>query len=142
MKIVHRNKELAAGDENWLAIAKEHEREGELAEAAAAYEKLVKKKPLNEPAYNRLMMLYRQLKEYKKELRIIKQAITAFENSYKRAQKHPGKKIANLSVALAKSTGLMDRKGKSIYEPGPLARWRKRKMVVEKKVRSASTDKN
>jgi tetratricopeptide (TPR) repeat protein len=136
MKVVYRNKELT-GDRDWLAVAKEHEREGEFAEATVAYEKLVKKKPLNEAAYNRLMMLYRQLKEYEKELRIIKQAIAAFEDFYKRSQKTPGKKIATLSTALAKSTGLMDKKGKNVYEPGPLGRWRKRKEVVENKVRKS-----
>jgi tetratricopeptide (TPR) repeat protein len=132
MKVVHRNKELAE-EGDWLAVAQAHEREGELKEAAAAYEKLLKKKPLNEAVYNRLMMLYRQLKEYEKELKVIKHGIAAFEDLYKK--KSPGAKVARLSAALARSTGLVDKKGKDVYEPGPLGRWRKRKAIVEKRLK-------
>ena len=136
MKIVHRNKEMLSEQKNWLEIAQAHEREGELADAAAAYEKSLKKKPLNEAVYNRLMMLYRQLKDYKKEHHIIKEAIKSFEDFYKQSkQNFPGKKIASLSAALAKSTGLVDKSGKNVYEPGPLGRWKKRRLVVEKRLK-------
>ena len=130
MKTARSNKDHVTPDSDWLAIAETHEREGELAEAAVAYKKLVKAYPLNEKAYNRLMLLYRQLKEYKKELAVINKAITVFKNNFSKNHRSPGKKITQLSKALQKATGLTDKKGNNIYQPEPLARWEKRKMTV------------
>lgn len=135
MKTLRKNKSHPTFDSDWLTIAEAHEHEGELAEAADAYEKLVKAYPLNEKAYNRLMMLYRQLKEYKKELKIVNTAINAFEESYAKKHRSPGKKITQLSKALQKAAGLTDKKGKDVYEPEPLARWKKRKIIVMKRLK-------
>ena len=134
MKTIHNNKNPTTTDGDWLTIAEAHEREGELAEAAIAYEKLVKAYPLNEKAYNKLMTLYRQLKEYKKELSVINKAITVFKNSFSKKHRSPGKKITQLSKALQKATGLTDKKGNIIYQPEPLARWEKRKMTVMNRI--------
>jgi tetratricopeptide (TPR) repeat protein len=135
MKPARSNKNNATADNDWMTIAKAHEREGELAEAATAYEKLAKTHPFNEKVYDRIMMIYRQLKEYKKELAIINSAITVFENNYNKKHRPPGKKVTQLSNALLKATGLADKKGNSVYEPGPLARWKKRKMAVMKRLK-------
>jgi tetratricopeptide (TPR) repeat protein len=135
MKTDHSNKNHTSSDSDWLSIAEAREREGELTEAATAYEKMVKAYPLNEKAYNRLMRIYRQLKEYKKELKIINAAINAFEESYNKKHRSPGKKITRLSKALQKATGLTDKKGKEVYQPDPLARWKKRKMTVMKRLK-------
>jgi tetratricopeptide (TPR) repeat protein len=118
-----------------MALGKTHEEEGELSEAAEAYEKRIKLRPIDEKAYDRLMIVYRKLKEYKKELAIINAGITAFETTYNKTHKAPGKKVASLSQALLKATGLVDKKGESLYQPGPLARWKKRKLVVSKRLK-------
>ena len=48
--------------------AKELEINGELEVAASLYEKVIKTDPHQETAYNRLMIILRKQKEYKKEL--------------------------------------------------------------------------
>lgn len=55
------------------------------AAAAKSYESILKKDDLNIHAYNRLMIVYRKLKEYKKEATLIRKAIAAYEAFYKKA---------------------------------------------------------
>ena len=102
--------------------------------AAEVYENAIKADPLAEQAYDRLMIVYRKLKEYKKELQVINKGIKAYEQFYKsRASK--SKKIAELSNKLNLSVGLSDKKGNIIYQPEPINKWKKRKLVVEKKIK-------
>jgi len=65
-------------------------------------------------AYNRVMILYRKQKMYKKELSAIKKAINAYEKDILKDQQ-AWKKInghtAELSQNLARALGLMDDKG-------------------------------
>ncbi len=140
MKVVHSKKEIGRKEsshtgEGWLDIAIAHEREGELMEAAEAYEELVKEHPLNEKGYDKAMKIYRQLKEYKRELSVIDAGISAFEDNYNKKHDPPGKKIKDLSAALLKATGLADKKGNKVYEPGPLSRWKKRRGTVEARLK-------
>jgi len=118
-----------------FAAAKEKEAAGEWKEAIALYEKLIKLHPLEEKAYDRLMIAYRKLKEPRKELNAIKAGIDAFEELYKKSKKTPDKKVIQISRALQKATGLLDRKGESLYRPEPIGRWLKRKAVVEKQLK-------
>lgn len=135
MKVVHKNPDAKEEPGNWLDKAKSFEDSGESEKAAVAYEKTIKENPLNEYAYDRLMIIYRKNKEYKKEKAVIARAIKAFEQFYKNASKvSRSKKIVSLSKAFMKSTGLADNKGKLLYQKEPLARWNKRKSVVEKRV--------
>ena len=138
MKVVH--KDLSVKEEgNWLDNAKTFEGKDEPEKAATAYEKVIKENPLNEYAYDRLMIIYRKNKEYKKEKVVISKAIKAFEQFYKNASKvSSSKKIVLLSKAFMKSTGLADKKGKLLYQKEPLERWNKRKGVVEKRLKTAS----
>lgn len=101
--------------------------------AIKEYEEVIKKNALAEKAYDRLMILYRKEKEYKKELRIINAGIKSFEAFYK-SKKSRSKKIADISNKLNRSFGFTDNKGNSVYDPEPIARWKKRKAVVEKKI--------
>ncbi len=104
--------------------------------AAELYEQLIKDDLVNEFAYDRLMVLYRKSKQYKDELRIINAGIKAFENLYKTKSKHSGsRKVAEISNALLKSTGLADKKGNHLYDPEPIGKWRKRKSVIDKKLK-------
>jgi tetratricopeptide (TPR) repeat protein len=135
MKIAHHNPG-PAGREEWLANAKENEAKGDLEQAATAYQKIIKQDPLHEYSYNRLQIIYRKLKDYKKELAIINAGIKAFEIFFNKRRLPAGNnKISNLSKSLMRSVGLTDKKGNVLYEPDPIARWRKRKTTVEKRLK-------
>lgn len=112
----------------------EAEEKDDVATAIKEYEKAIKKNALAEKAYDRLMILYRKEKNYKKELRIIIAGIKAFESFY-RSKKSRSKKIAEISKKLNRSFGFTDKKGKTLYDPEPITRWKKRKAVVEKKIK-------
>ena len=111
--------------------AEQLEAEDKLEEAAKVYELVIKSKPLDEHPYNRLMIIYRKLKQPKDELRVIKFAIAAFEAKY--IKKSRSKKLTDLSNALMKSSGLANSKGKLMVYPEPIGKWMKRKELVEKK---------
>jgi len=102
--------------------------------AIELYNRILKKDPLQTGAYDRLMILYRQEKNYKKELSIINTGIKTFEKFYKSKSIKPSKKISELSEKLNKAFQLVDKKGNSLYNPEPIGRWQKRKEVVEKKM--------
>ncbi len=116
--------------------AHQAEADEELEHASELYEQVIKDDPTNEFGYDRLMIVYRKLKEYKKELRIINAGIKAFENYYKSKSKHSkSKKVADLSNAFLKSSGLADKKGNHLYDLEPIGKWKKRLVVVEKKIK-------
>jgi hypothetical protein len=98
------------------------------------YNEILKIDPLQTHAYDRLMILYRKEKNYKKELSIINSGIKTFEKFYKRRLGKPSKKISAISLKLNKAFHLIDKKGNSLYNPEPLGRWQKRKQTVEKKL--------
>jgi len=130
MKLVHKTDIPTV---ELLENARQAEAEGRLDESAKLYEKVLKVYPTDEQVYNRLMIIYRKLKEYKKEATVIKKGIRSFEQLYS-STKTSNAKIARLSKALLKSTGLVDKKGRSVYEHEPIAKWRKRLAVVGKKL--------
>ncbi len=119
---------------NNIQLGAEEEEKGNLEQAAKYYEAAIKDDRPDEVPYNRLMILYRKQKRFKDELRVIKKGIRMFEDFYKsQAPKTKGKKLNDLSEAFMKSAGLKDKKGKLLYNPEPIAKWLKRKEVVEKK---------
>jgi len=114
--------------------------EAEKSDTAAAielYNQVLKEDPLQIHAYDRLMILYRQEKDYKKELSIINAGIKTFETFYKEQSGKPGKKVSEISKKLNKAFHLVDKKGHSLYNPEPIDRWQKRKQTVEKKIEKA-----
>ncbi|WP_207492091.1 hypothetical protein [Aridibaculum aurantiacum] len=118
-----------------LAEAKQAEADDDYEQAITLYEQVIKADPVHEHAYNRLMIIYRKLKFYKDELRTINNGLKAYEKLYKPSIKGAkAKKIAEISNSLLKSTGLADKKGNHLYEPEPIAGWKKRKIIVEKKL--------
>ncbi|HEX6191208.1 MAG TPA: hypothetical protein VFZ42_02540 [Chitinophagaceae bacterium] len=133
MKVVHSDKAFQSVEE-LLSLARQHEQDDDKEEAIALYLKILKRQPLNALIYDRLMILYRKTKESKKELDIIKAGIKTFEEFYNKREKAPPAKVARLSAALSKATGLVDKKGKSLYAPEPLGRWERRRLLVEKKL--------
>lgn len=102
--------------------------------AKADYEETIKNDALAEKAYDRLMIIYRKEKDYKSELKIINAGIKAFERFYK-SKKSSSKKILEISDKLNRSFGFTDKKGNAVYDPEPIARWKKRKITVEKRIK-------
>ncbi len=118
-----------------IGKAGEAEKNKDYANAIALYKEVLQHDDLYTQAYNRLMKLYRQTRDYKKELAIINKGIKAFETYYnKRQPKHP-KSINDISEKLNKAFGLIDKKGVKTYNPEPIGTWQKRKVVVEKKLK-------
>ena len=101
-------------------------------------EKLIRNNPANERVYNRLMILYRKQRNYKEELKVINRAIKTFEELFKKRQPHFNKKIKAISTALSKAMGLTDKKGNTVHLSGDLGKWKKRKELVSKKVKTKS----
>ena len=118
-----------------LANAQDAEKSKDSRTAVELYNSVLKTDDLNVNAYDRLMKIYRQLKEYKKELMIINKGIKAYEQLYKSERKTRSKKINDISQKLNRSFGLIDKKGNNTYDPEPIGRWKKRKLNVEKKVK-------
>jgi len=121
-----------------LQQAYEAEAEEDFEQAIKLYKEEIKRHPLKDHAYDRLMIIYRKMKRYKDELQVVNKGIKAFEayfrkKSDKLSSRH--KKLARLSMALIKSTGLGERNHE--YFPEPLNKWRKRKEVIEKRLKKA-----
>lgn len=119
-----------------LKMAKQSEADGNLEEAAEYYESVIKENSPDQSAFDRLMIVYRKLKQYKDELRVINRGLKVFGDLYKKPAGKSAKqqKLKTLSNAFMKSTGLNDKKGNPVYLPEPLPRWMKRKKVVENKL--------
>jgi hypothetical protein len=120
-----------------LRQAHEAEAEHDFDHAAELYKKEIKRNPLKVYAYDRLMIIYRKLKRYKDEWQVVNKGIKAFEDYFKNRSekltvKH--KQLTRLSKAIMKSTGLSERNHE--YFPEPLNKWRKRKEVLAKKLKT------
>ena len=121
---------------DYIKQAREAEENGEDETAAELYEKAIKQKPLLELPYNRLMVFYRKSKQYSKELKAIERALQVYTDHYENKKK-PFKgagKVAQLSKALLKSITSGKGKVENSY-PEPIAKWLKRKEVVELKIK-------
>ena len=120
-----------------ISKAREAETNNDPEKAAELYEKAIKANKSDEDPYDRLMVIYRNLKRYKDELRVINAGIKFYENLYKKKSEKllgKNKKLFQMSSALAKTTGLADKKGNTVFYPEPIGRWRKRRVIVEKKL--------
>jgi len=106
-------------------------------EAEKLYKKAMKQSPLNETAYNRLMIIYRKQKNFEEELKIINKGIDVFTNHYAKRlnKKNNNAQIKALSASLMKKVGLADKKGNALYDPEPVSTWKKRKLLVQKKLK-------
>ena len=129
---------IAALDPAAIANAKQAEINDDLETAAAFYEEAIKDGKADEFPFDRLMIIYRKLKQYKKELQVINKGIRLFEARHKKHQPKSAskKQVTTLSNVFMKTAGLHDKKGNAVYQPQPIARWLQRKSVVEKKIKS------
>ena len=124
---------------NNVQLGAEEEATGNLQQAAKHYEQAIKDERPDEVPFNRLMVIYRKLKQPKDELRVIKQGIKKFEDFYKGQSKpSKAKKLSQLSEAFMKSSGLKDKKGKNLYNPEPIGSWMKRLENLERKAKPKS----
>ncbi|KAA2240283.1 hypothetical protein F0L74_29400 [Chitinophaga agrisoli] len=124
-----------------LEQAQQLEAEDRLPEAAGYYTKVITADPLNTHAYNRLMIIFRKQKEYRKELTVINKAIKTYEDSMRQEQQawlKNNRKMARLSKALAHSLGLIDPKGKPLHEDRMVSTWRKRRELVTQKLKRST----
>ncbi|RYF92977.1 MAG: hypothetical protein EOO02_24585 [Chitinophagaceae bacterium] len=130
MKVAHL--ENATGDSlnERMANARALENDGDYKSAEKLYLRLIKNKLTEIQAYNRLMIIYRKQKQYLKEIDIIDQAIGSMGELMVR--KTDNKKVRQLSLSLGKSMGLVDRKGLSVFDPEPVATWKKRRIMAVK----------
>ncbi len=117
-----------------LAAATEAEKNKDNADAIKLYKEILQRDNLYIQAYDRLMKLYRQGKDYKKELAIINKGIKAYETYYRKLQPKHSKTINELSAKLNKAFGFTDKKGNKTYNPEPIGKWQKRKATVEKRL--------
>lgn len=102
--------------------------------AIELYSEVLKIDPLQIPAYNALMKIFRQEKAYKKQLKIINSAIKVHEKYYSENSEKHSKQVKMISEKLNKSFGVVDKKGAKLYNPEPIGKWQKRKEMVNKKL--------
>ena len=139
MKVSHKDKTAAILKDNTAnhrAAARQLEADGEYAAAIEMYESLVKKFPADAQLYDRLMILYRKEKKYKKELAVIATAIKKFSDLLLPAKENASRKVTSLSKSILHAVGLSDKRGTALYHPKPLARWQKRKKILQQKMDS------
>jgi hypothetical protein len=118
----------------WLNEARQLEEEDKQ-EAIKEYKKIALSYPVNEKAYDRLMILFRQLKSPKDEIYWIDKAIGQFEKRFKKPAIRSNSRIAILSKSILSSTGLTDKSGNALYRPEPVGRWQKRKDLLLKRLK-------
>jgi tetratricopeptide (TPR) repeat protein len=135
MKVAHVDKHFSAPKtgQDYLEMGKQREADGDLEGAIAMYQKMINKHYQKEFGYQRLMILLRGLKDYKKELTVINQAIDDFKKLYSRRNPLTNKKVITTSKKLIRLMGLG--KDDSHY-PQPIQRWLKRKEGLKKRMTS------
>ena len=116
-----------------LAHARGLERIGEPAKAIAVYQKLLRNRSSALPALSRLMLIYRKLKKYDKEIEAIDKAISIHMKHYEAISPH-NNKAGQLSRRLNLALGLTDKKGKTFYKPEEVLKLEKRRAGVMKKL--------
>jgi tetratricopeptide (TPR) repeat protein len=121
-----------------ISDAQALEQKGELNKAAVLYEKLLKKSPSNLRIIQRLLVIFRKLKNVKKELYYIEVAIKIHRKKYMPVQTF-NKKTTALSKQLNKMLGHTDKKGVLILVSDDIVKLELRKSRLFKK--QSATDK-
>jgi uncharacterized protein YciI len=132
--------EAAKSTRERLAEARQFERAGELAEAAAIYQKIVDGDAGNQEAVSRLLVAYRKLKEYRKELAVINAALAVYARRGKDLQEkwireHP--KAAGAGKSILKQLGGTG--GSAFGTDAAVSRLQKRKEFVNRRLGGKAT---
>ena len=135
--VAMQNDEVINTKQTVLQQAAAAEKNDDLVLAEKLYKKQLQQKAFNDFVYKRLMVIYRKQKRYKDELNIINKGLKHFEEhrAKQASKKSISASIKRLSSTLNKSLGLTNSKGKLLYEAEPIPSWKKRKEVVEKKLK-------
>src|SRR5258708_39283779 len=123
MKAIHNKiekKDLSL--KQWLMEAREMEAENKET-AVREYKRIALAYPKNENVYNRLMILFRQLKQPKNEIYWINKAIDNFQAGSKKSKVSANSRIAKLSKSISHALGLLDKTGNPIYHTVPYGTW-------------------
>ena len=133
-----KNYKVALKIEERNKTGKEAEEADDLNRAIRFYEQNIREDYADKFSFERLMIIYRQQKEYKDELRVIKRGIEVFQQNMKDRVKHSlakrvsDKRLEQLSNAILKISG---QKKEEPRFPDPIDKWLKRKEIVEKKLK-------
>ena len=129
---------MRVASKNDTPVSFEHafllEKDGELEKAAQVYEKLLKKTPSDLSILSRLMIIFRKLKNYRKEISYINQAIKIHEEKYARLKSKDVKVVA-LSKKLNMLLGHTDKRGKNLLSIPEVVKLKKRKEVASKRMK-------
>ncbi len=141
MKLVHSNLGSDSVDmDQPVAVLMKNGRQWETvnpSKAVELYRKMIRIYPHKAAVYDRLMMLYRKEKNYKKELELINQSIKFFSKfMINLFEKGKSENNPTQQSHFARY-GLHDSKNKpTIPLPEPLAKWNRRKTNLLKKIKS------
>lgn len=110
------------------------EQDGDLKAAAGAYQQVLKRSPANLQSIQRLVIIYRKLKDVDREIRYINAAIKIHEQHYASGRK-ADKLTTTISNKLNKLLGHTDNKGKPLYKPEEVRKLelRKQRLLAKKK---------
>ncbi len=114
--------------------ARKLEQDGDLKGAADLYEKLYRQSAQNGKALQRLMIVYRKLKNATKEIKYIDAAIKLQEQYYAKVKK-ADKLTTSISNKLNILLGHTDKKGKAIFKPDEILKLELRKMRLQHKMK-------
>ncbi len=126
MKIVAKNNQPVSP-----SAAASLEKDGNLEAAAIMYEQLLKLAPDNLNIMARLMIIYKKLKKYRKEIIVINKAIIVHQKLHTPINKN--RKVRAISSQLNSLLGHTDRKGKNLLVVPEVEKLAKRKLVASKK---------
>jgi tetratricopeptide (TPR) repeat protein len=111
------------------------EQEGDYKKAAAIYGKLLKQSSKKIKILERLLVVYRKLKDPVKELWSIDEAIKIYQQQYPLRQSND-RKISNLSKQLNKILGHTDKKGENMLVPPEIIKLEARKARLINKLKT------
>ena len=116
-----------------ISRADQLEKAGQLSDAAAIYQKLFNNDPASQQVIDRLLIIYRKLKDYKSELSVLDAAIAAYRQRQKNVkekwiQSHP--QAATVGRSMLRQLEKADNAVIGLGEDPAVARWMKRKDLV------------
>ena len=115
-----------------FAGARQLEQWADYKEAITLYEKLLKRSANDVKVLARLIILYRKLKNYTKEMSAINKAIKIHEQRY--MPKKLNKNVGIISKKLNILLGHTDKKGRNLLLPGEILKLQVRKSLLQKKI--------
>lgn len=133
MEAVHVNDK---GTKELAAEAKAMEAAGDTKSALKLYTKLSRLRPSDTGVYHRMAILHRKEKDYTSEMQVVEKALAALQKIYTRTAE-ANSTVKKISARINRAFGMVDRKGNPLFDPEPVIKWKRRKAIVAKKIKSA-----